>query len=107
MQLFRLQADQSRRDMNMFLFEDRKCLQSASPTLLYSGAAAAATGKKGFRVGGRLPELSGNTSMRRRVPRRCIILAEAFALACGGRLMPIHDWTRVEAGIFHDFHHSW
>ena len=19
--------------------------------------------------------------------------------------MPIHDWTRVEAGIFHDFHH--
>ena len=21
--------------------------------------------------------------------------------------MPIHDWTRVEAGIFHDFHHGW
>ena len=21
--------------------------------------------------------------------------------------MPIHDWSRVEAGIFHDFHHSW
>src|SRR5437762_11904805 len=21
--------------------------------------------------------------------------------------MPIHDWTRVIAGIFHDFHHSW
>jgi hypothetical protein len=21
--------------------------------------------------------------------------------------MPIHDWTRVLAGIFHDFHHSW
>lgn len=21
--------------------------------------------------------------------------------------MPIHDWTRVEAGIFHDFHHAW
>ncbi len=21
--------------------------------------------------------------------------------------MPIHDWTRVEAGIFHHFHHSW
>ena len=21
--------------------------------------------------------------------------------------MPIHDWTRVEDGIFHDFHHSW
>lgn len=21
--------------------------------------------------------------------------------------MPIHDWTRVTAGIFHDFHHAW
>jgi hypothetical protein len=21
--------------------------------------------------------------------------------------MPIHDWARVQAGIFHDFHHAW
>ena len=21
--------------------------------------------------------------------------------------MPIHDWTRVRDGIFHDFHHAW
>lgn len=21
--------------------------------------------------------------------------------------MPVHDWTRVKAGIFHDFHNSW
>lgn len=21
--------------------------------------------------------------------------------------MPIHDWSRVDAGTFHDFHHSW
>jgi hypothetical protein len=21
--------------------------------------------------------------------------------------MPIHDWTRVDAGSFHDFHHLW
>lgn len=21
--------------------------------------------------------------------------------------MPIHDWTRVEAGVFHDFHTVW
>jgi hypothetical protein len=21
--------------------------------------------------------------------------------------MPVHDWTRADAGIFHDFHHSW
>src|SRR6516162_5051546 len=25
----------------------------------------------------------------------------------GGHAMPIHDWTRVDAGIFHDFHHEW
>jgi Protein of unknown function (DUF4058) len=25
----------------------------------------------------------------------------------GTRTMPIHDWTRVEAGIFHDFHTVW
>ena len=21
--------------------------------------------------------------------------------------MPLHDWTRVDAGIFHDFHTVW
>lgn len=21
--------------------------------------------------------------------------------------MPVHDWTRVDAGIFHDFHNVW
>ena len=21
--------------------------------------------------------------------------------------MPIHNWSRVDAGIFHDFHHAW
>ena len=21
--------------------------------------------------------------------------------------MPVHDWTQVESGIFHDFHHEW
>jgi hypothetical protein len=21
--------------------------------------------------------------------------------------MPIHDWSRAEAGVFHDFHHAW
>ncbi len=21
--------------------------------------------------------------------------------------MPIHDWTRVDAGVFHAFHHDW
>jgi Protein of unknown function (DUF4058) len=24
-----------------------------------------------------------------------------------GRFMPVHDWTRVDAGIFHAFHHEW
>jgi hypothetical protein len=21
--------------------------------------------------------------------------------------MPVHDWTKVDAGVFHDFHHEW
>ena len=21
--------------------------------------------------------------------------------------MPMHDWTRVDAGKYHDFHHEW
>ena len=21
--------------------------------------------------------------------------------------MPVHDWSLVEAGLFHDFHHAW
>src|SRR5262249_2206162 len=24
-----------------------------------------------------------------------------------GRPMPVHDWTRVDIGIFHDFHIAW
>ncbi len=24
-----------------------------------------------------------------------------------GTAIPVHDWTRVGAGIFHDFHHGW
>jgi hypothetical protein len=28
-------------------------------------------------------------------------------LVVRGSAMPIHDWTKVEAGIFHDFHHAW
>src|SRR5262245_13214700 len=23
------------------------------------------------------------------------------------KAMPVHDWTRVDAGIFHAFHHDW
>src|SRR5437868_7352217 len=25
----------------------------------------------------------------------------------GGAAMPVHDWTRVDAGLFHAFHHGW
>jgi hypothetical protein len=27
--------------------------------------------------------------------------------AAGESIMPVHDWARVEAGIFHDFHNAW
>jgi hypothetical protein len=30
-----------------------------------------------------------------------------LSTAVGDLAMPIHDWTRVEAGIFHAFHHDW
>src|SRR5438105_14049924 len=26
---------------------------------------------------------------------------------CGGQAMPVHDWTRVDAGIFHAFHQQY
>src|SRR5438874_1476540 len=29
------------------------------------------------------------------------------AASLRGSTMPVHDWTRVEAGIFHDFHTVW
>src|SRR5205814_319475 len=28
-------------------------------------------------------------------------------MAREGSAMPIHDWTRVDAGTFHDFHNGW
>src|SRR5260221_14336308 len=30
---------------------------------------------------------------------RCVVSREPF--------MPIHDWTQVNGGIFHDFHSGW
>jgi len=28
-------------------------------------------------------------------------------LISGGDAMPVHDWTRVDASIFHHFRHDW
>lgn len=28
-------------------------------------------------------------------------------MSCGEITMPIHDWTRVDAGLFHHFHQQW
>src|SRR5207244_1284913 len=30
-----------------------------------------------------------------------------MGIASRDDVMAVHDWTRVVAGIFHDFHHSW
>src|SRR5207249_10635168 len=30
-----------------------------------------------------------------------------FATPLEGNTMPIHDWTRVDANLFHDFHQTW
>src|SRR5262245_57812585 len=34
-------------------------------------------------------------------------MAPTMAAAARSNPMPIHDWTRVNAGIFHHFHASW
>src|SRR5947209_2037037 len=28
-------------------------------------------------------------------------------MLCRRAIMPVHDWTRVDAGLFHDFHQDW
>jgi hypothetical protein len=33
--------------------------------------------------------------------------AARLQAACGGYMMPIHDWTRLESGDFHHFHPGW
>jgi hypothetical protein len=43
-------------------------------------------------------------------PARCTIRIRngtASAGRLGEKAMPLHDWTRVPAGLFHDFHQSW
>lgn len=37
----------------------------------------------------------------------CACRFSFFMRVAGGRFMPMHDWTRVDAGIYHDFHVSW
>jgi hypothetical protein len=34
-------------------------------------------------------------------------LGSSTDLLGGGTAMPVHDWTRVDAGLFHDFHQGW
>jgi hypothetical protein len=31
----------------------------------------------------------------------------SLASTMGQHAMPVHDWTHVDAGILHAFHHSW
>jgi hypothetical protein len=38
----------------------------------------------------------------------CLLCAGRAVVKWGGGVaMPIHDWTRMEAGDFHHFHHQW
>src|SRR5206468_12780014 len=34
-------------------------------------------------------------------------MGEVRALPAEDQAMPVHDWTRVGAGTFHDFHATW
>src|SRR5439155_22133095 len=40
-------------------------------------------------------------------PRRRDGVQCAASEVAGEQTMPVHDWTRVEAGIFHAFHVAW
>ena len=39
--------------------------------------------------------------------RPCKIGMEVVSSSAGAKNMPIHDWTRVDAGLFHAFHQFW
>ena len=52
------------------------------------------------------------TGRRPASPRRAggpvaIIRGRGRSHQSGGEVMSVHDWSRVEAGIFHHFHHVW
>src|SRR5216683_1992198 len=34
-------------------------------------------------------------------------VGRSSARSAEANAMPVHDWTRVDAGIFHHFHHGW
>ena len=46
-------------------------------------------------------------SMVESISRACRIDARGITAWIGGETMPIHDWTRVEAGLFHAFRFGW
>src|SRR5712692_4693550 len=46
-------------------------------------------------------------SQTRRYNERKLIGCLKPAAGSGGSAMPVHDWTRVSAGTFHDFHCTW
>jgi hypothetical protein len=43
----------------------------------------------------------------RQSERAGIIRGDRSSVRVEEQAMPIHDWTRVDAGIFHGFHHDW
>ncbi len=46
-------------------------------------------------------------SVENRADARVQSVGAIFSTAAGRRPMPIHDWTRVDAGLFHAFHYQW
>src|ERR1700687_3625557 len=49
----------------------------------------------------------GNHRRRLRTTRSGGRINQWINEACGSNVMPVHDWTRVSDGTFHDFHYSW
>lgn len=54
---------------------------------------------------------SGNPTLARHVPLACWHVQSgdkiAFNRPSWRRIMPMHDWTRVDSSVFHDFHVGW
>src|SRR3954447_11828348 len=63
-----------------------------------------------LRRGARRPR---GVSPRRREPGLTLDSPPPIQYIClrrsrtGARAMPIHDWTRVDSGLFHAFHQDW
>lgn len=54
-----------------------------------------------------LPPRSILFALQQKIRLQCLVQADASEILFSEDAMPIHDWTRVTAGTWHDFHLAW